>query len=255
VQRSGVTVFEIPDVLLPWRRSNPPLRPLNGRSSTVIENVKGQAADVVDVVQKLGIARSRDFDAAGINRKFVATALKNNRVLKLDRGLYASPGFLERPHARLVAACMRIQGSVICLQSAAHFYGLIDLAPEKVWVAIAEKARDPSPESIEVARVWFSGAAMTQGVVNRSIGGVPFRIYSPMKTIADLLKYRNKGGIEIASEALFASVRTNQYSPYRLLHFARICRVEKLARAYIRQLGSGRVFEGRQLRSEWGERL
>lgn len=76
-------------------------------------------------------------------------------------------------------------------------------------------------------RVWFSGAAMTQGVVYRKIDGVPIRVYSPMKTIANLLKYRSKVGIELANGALLASVSTNQYSPYRLLHFARICRVKR----------------------------
>ena len=216
--------------------------------------VKGEVARVVQVVQKFGIVRSRDIDNAGINRKFVATALKNGLLLKIDRGIYATPGFLERPHASLVAACVRIPDSVVCLQSAAHFHGLLDQAPDKVRVAIDEKRWDPSVGAIEVTRVWFSGAAMTQGVVNRSIDGTPIRVYSPMKTIADLLKYRNKVGPEIVQKALLASVRTRQYSPYRLLHFARICRVEQLARFYIRQIGSGRQFKGRQERLLWSER-
>lgn len=69
---------------------------------------------------------------------------------------------------------------------------------------------------------------MTQGVVNSKVGGVPIRVYSPMKTIADCYKFRNKLGAEVARAALRASVEAESYSRYRLLHFARICRVEKL---------------------------
>ncbi len=96
---------------------------------------------------------------------------------------------------------------------------------------------------------------MSQGVVNQRIDGIPIRVFSPMKTIADLLKYRNKIGIDIAIRSVQGAVATNQYSPYRLLHFARICRVEKLATEIIREFGSGRDFEGGQTRSLWSRRL
>jgi len=38
--------------------------------------------------------------------------------------------------------------------------------------------------------VRFSGNALTQGLVNTRIDGVPVRIYSVAKTITDCLKYR-----------------------------------------------------------------
>jgi len=40
--------------------------------------------------------------------------------------------------------------------------------------------------------VRFSGQALTQGVENTRIDGVPVRIYSVANTIADCLKYRKK---------------------------------------------------------------
>ena len=52
-----------------------------------------------------------------------------------------------------------------------------------------------------------------------------------------------------------AAVAANQYSPYRLLHFARICRVEKLAIQITREIGRGRDFKGRQARPLWQMRL
>jgi predicted transcriptional regulator of viral defense system len=102
-----------------------------------------------------------------------------------------------------------------------------------VWVAIAHKARLPRVDALPLKIVRFSGEALGQGVVNLKVDGVPVRVYSPMKTVADCFKYRHQIGIEIAVAALRASIHQAKYSRYRLLHFARICRVEKLVRRHL----------------------
>lgn len=49
------------------------------------------------------------------------------------------------------------------------------------------------------------------GVETRTLHGVPIRIYSPAKTIADCFKHRNKIGIGVAVEALRTlRLRSNQ---------------------------------------------
>ena len=79
--------------------------------------------------------------------------------------------------------------------------------------------------------VRFSGKALTQGVVNTRIAGVPVRIYSAGKTVADCFKCRKKIGPEVPIRALRESVRQNKCSRERLSHFAKICRVDKVVRA------------------------
>ena len=76
--------------------------------------------------------------------------------------------------------------------------------------------------------VRFSGDALNYGVQNLNLDGVPGRVYSLLKSVADCLKFRNKIGVEIARSALRASVADGSHSRERRLHFARICRVEKL---------------------------
>jgi len=95
-------------------------------------------------------------------------------------------------------------------------------------MAIGPKERIPQSVGAQIKFVRFSGDARSQGVQNLNLGGVPVRVYSPMKSIADCLKFRNKLGLEIARFAFRASAANRVYSPDRLLHFARICRVEKL---------------------------
>src|SRR5712672_2488404 len=63
------------------------------------------------------------------------------------------------------------------------------------------------------------------------IGGVPVRIYSAAKTVADCLKYRREIGSDLAARILRESIAGKKRSEQRLRHFANICRVGKLVHA------------------------
>jgi predicted transcriptional regulator of viral defense system len=84
--------------------------------------------------------------------------------------------------------------------------------------------------------VRFSREALTQGVVNTRIDGVPVRIYSTAKTVADCFKCRKTIGPEVTILALRESIRQNKCSRERLRHFAKICHVDKLASRWYKML-------------------
>lgn len=46
------------------------------------------------------------------------------------------------------------------------------------------------------------GLSLTTGIENHQVDGVPVRVYSAAKTVADCFKFRNKIGLDIAIEAL-----------------------------------------------------
>jgi predicted transcriptional regulator of viral defense system len=73
-------------------------------------------------------------------------------------------------------------------------------------MAIDRKAKKPVVDGLKLRFVRFSGHALTQGVVNTRIDGVPVRIYSAAKTVADCLKYRRKMGSDLASRILQESI-------------------------------------------------
>ena len=56
------------------------------------------------------------------------------------------------------------------------------------------------------------------------------------KTIADLFKYRNKVGLDVALEALREAIRTRRASMDEVLRAAKVCRVEKVIRPYLEGL-------------------
>ncbi len=52
------------------------------------------------------------------------------------------------------------------------------------------------------------------------------RIYSVTKTVADCLKYRGKFDLNLVVRAVQESIQERKRTRQRLVHFARICRVE-----------------------------
>ena len=81
--------------------------------------------------------------------------------------------------------------------------------------------------------VYFSGAALTEVAETHKIDGVPVRIYSPAKTVADCFKYRNKIGAEIAVEALKDYLKQHPRGADALWRFAKVCRVSNVMRPYL----------------------
>jgi hypothetical protein len=49
---------------------------------------------------------------------------------------------------------------------------------------------------------WFSGPAWREAVEPHRIDGIPVRITSPAKSVADIFKFRRRLGLDIALEAL-----------------------------------------------------
>ena len=80
---------------------------------------------------------------------------------------------------------------------------------------------------LDIRFVRFSGQALTQRVLNTRMRGEAVRVYSVAKTVADCLKYRRKLDTELLTEAVGEALLQTKCTRARLLHFARICRVEK----------------------------
>ncbi len=93
-----------------------------------------------------------------------------------------------------------------------------------------QKPRLPYPP-IRIYR--FQGKAYSEGVETHGVDGIPVRIYSVEKTLADCFKFRNQIGQGVAIEALRMAWKARILDLGKLMHFMRICRVEKAMRPYL----------------------
>ena len=69
-------------------------------------------------------------------------------------------------------------------------------------MAIGEKDRRPRSDHPRIRIVRFSKQSLEFGQETHKIEGVPTRVFSLAKTVADCFKYRNKVGLDVALETL-----------------------------------------------------
>ena len=157
-------------------------------------------------------------------------------VSRLSHGVYAVTGYDVSEHHSFAQAAVRVPHGVVCLLSALVFHDLTTQSPHEVWLAIDRKARQPAEGFPPLHVVRFGGEALSAGSTLHQIDGVPVRITTPAKTVADCFKYRNKLGISVAVEALREGWTKRRFTMDELWAMARVCRMHNVIRPYVESL-------------------
>jgi predicted transcriptional regulator of viral defense system len=149
-----------------------------------------------------GPLRTRDVDAAGIPRVYLRRLCERGLLERVDRGLYRLPEAPVTELHSLVEVARRVPHATVALLSALQVHGLTTEAPHAVWILIDRHARTPKVTYPKLEVVYASGPALVHGVETRTIEGVPVRLTTPAKTVADCFRYRRHVGLEVALAAL-----------------------------------------------------
>ena len=191
---------------------------------------------VAKLAKVAGVLRPRDLDAHGIARQYLRLAAQQGLVVRSGRGLYTATDAPVTELHSLAEASKRVPRGVICLLSALRFHDIGTQNPFEVWIAIGEKDRRPvaGHPPLRVAR--FSPRSLTFGQEKHRIEGVPTRIFSPAKTVADCFKYRNKIGLDVALEALRECLRQRKATRSAIWEAAKVCRVSNVMKPYMEAL-------------------
>jgi predicted transcriptional regulator of viral defense system len=178
------------------------------------------------------VLRPGDFIAAGVPRGRLYAMARKGDVVRVGRGLYVRPGTQVSIRRSLVEVASLAPNAVVCLLSALRFHDLTTQSPSQVWLAVENKAWRPRVDTVDVRLVYMSGEAFTAGIETHRVEGVPVRVYSAAKTVADCFKYRNKIGIDVAIEALRDYNSRYRGGADELWKYAEICRVARIMRPY-----------------------
>jgi predicted transcriptional regulator of viral defense system len=183
-----------------------------------------------------GILKTSQALALGIAPRTLYAMRDSGLLRQISRGTFQLADQEPLSNPDLVTVAKRIPKAVICLISALHFYGLTTQIPHKVYLALPQSAVKPRLEFPPLDIIWLSDKAYSTGITEQSIDGIPIKVYSIEKIIADCFKFRNKIGNDIALEALKDYLRIPKRDIDRLISFARIDRVETLVSRYLEAL-------------------
>ncbi len=168
--------------------------------------------------------------AVGCSKRFVRVQLD---TLRPSRGRYVLPQVDLSENLGLALVAAAVPRATICLLSALRFHAIGTQAPHEVWIAVEQGTTRPRLDYPPVRIALVSGRAFTFGVERHVIDGVPVRIYSAAKTVADCFKFRNKIGLDAALESLREGLRSKSFTREALWTAAKVCRVTAVIRPYL----------------------
>jgi predicted transcriptional regulator of viral defense system len=189
------------------------------------------------LVRARGIARARDFTAAGIPLTYLKRLTDAGELIRLGRGLYQDSERVGEDIAHDLAEAARlVPNGVVSLVSALRHHELTTQLPHAVWMTIPHKARTPKADGLALEIVRATGEVLTAGVEHVPVEGVDVPIYNVAKTIADCFKHRRHIGEDVAIEALRDALRLRKTTVSDIMLYAKIDRVAERVGAYLKVL-------------------
>ena len=191
---------------------------------------------IMRYIREHGMVRPRDIEAIGLPREYLVRLHRQGKLNRSGRGIYTVPDANVTERHSYAEVAKRVPEAVICLLSALAFHEITTQSPPSVWIALRKGARKPALTSPSLRIVRLSGPSLTEGIENHQVEGVPVRVYSAAKTVADCFKFRNKIGLDVAIEALKDCLRQKKASVNEIYRYAKICRVSNVIRPYMEAL-------------------
>lgn len=188
---------------------------------------------ILNLAKQKGILQARDIEEAGLSRNYLYTLCGEGLLEKTARGLYVLPGMMLSEHVVLAEIAKRAPRAVVCLLSSLAYHGITTQLPHEVWIAVPRGAWHPQVEYPPLNLSYMSQEAYSFGIQSHEIDGVPVKVYSPAKTVADCFKFRSKVGLDVAIEALREAWRSRKATMDELMASAKVCKVSKVMRPYL----------------------
>jgi len=191
---------------------------------------------IMQYIGQHGIVRPRDIEAIGLPREYLVRLHRQGKINRSGRGIYTLPDANVTERHSYAQVAKRVPESVICLLSALAFHEVTTQSPASIWIALPKGARTPAFGSPSLRIVRLSGPSLTEGIDKHQVEGVPVRVFSPAKTVADCFKFRNKIGLDVAIEALKDCLRQKKANVNEIYRYAKVCRVSNVIRPYMEAL-------------------
>lgn len=201
--------------------------------STIATGTRSKFDAIATALRDRSILSTGEIEALGVSREYLSKLVARGRLARASRGLYSLPDADITTGHTMALVGKNVPGGVICLMSALRLHGVTTQSPPDIWIAMPSESRVPQLAGIATRTVRLSGPFFDAGIETREIEGVPVRVYSLAKTVADCFKFRGKIGLDIALEALRESLRSRQVSVDDIWSYAKVNRVANVMRPYL----------------------
>lgn len=157
---------------------------------------------------------------AGLHFRDLYRLRDAGELLELSRGVFRKADAPAPTLPDLLAVSLRSPLAVVCCVSAAVVHDLTDELPPAVQIAVPRGARPPRIDYPPTEVFRFTRFELGIGLVEAA-PGEDVRVYSPERTVVDLMRLRGRLGEPLALSALRTYLRRRDARPGSVLALAR----------------------------------
>lgn len=177
-----------------------------------------------------GIVDAGTLLAEGINYYQLNQLVDSGAVHKLKRGLYK---WSDTDNYEMTDVARMVKDGVFCLHSAALFHELSTFIPGEHHVAIPDKSKVVLPPYPLIKLYYWDTVPYQTGIQEVTLNGAPIRMYSPEKTVCDMVRFRQRVGMDSMKEVLKTYLDKPNRNLSLLLQIAKILGIEGVMRSYL----------------------
>ncbi len=157
-------------------------------------------------------------------------AKERGELIRVRHGVYAVPEALLNT---MIDVERVVPKGVVCLYNAWAYHRLSTVIPPSFCVAIDAKRKIVVPSTLPIDLFYWKKENLEFGIMDAEISGYNVRITDLERSVCDVVKYRNKLGIEVCSEVLRNYLKKENRNLSRLLEYAKRLRVANILKNYL----------------------
>ena len=177
-----------------------------------------------------------DLREHGLSYYQINKMVEQDLLSKINNKMYENAAY-SGDDSDYASAMAYAPKGVICMMSAARYYGLTNYLPDAVDIAIERDMKVSTIPDWPRLRIWYYPEKRYEtGIITGQDEGGQFRIYNIEKTVVDILYYRNKIGIEETREILKNYLAKTDRNLPALHRYADMLGCGKILRTYMEVL-------------------
>lgn len=178
----------------------------------------------------------KELKERGLTLYKINQLVDQGKLRKLNKKFYENTAY-KGEVSDFYYAYAYVPTGVVCMMSAAVYYGLTTYRTDAVDIAIRRKSNVSTlPDWPELKLYYYTDKRFELGIDTITEGKNHFRIYDIEKTVVDIVFYREKVGIEETKEILVNYLMKKDRKLNRLVRYAELMKCGDIMKTYLEVL-------------------
>lgn len=170
---------------------------------------------------------------SGINHYQINKLLEKGAILKLKHGVYKWKNDDENEWLDITRI---VPYGVLCLFTACFHYELTTFVSSEYHIAIPKKSKIVLPNYPPIKLYYWDTMGFNLCIIETIIGQTTVKMYDLEKTVCDMMRFRNKVGIDIAKEVLKNYLKRPDRNIAKLNEYARKLKISSILTQFLTAL-------------------